>query len=159
MSQFYFRTEQYLPAGIGKAWKFFSSAKNLARITPPELDFRIISAPGDQEIHEGMIIDYLVKPLAGWPVRWRTEIEKVQKPVLFIDRQVAGPYRTWVHRHEFIQKQHGLLMKDEVLYELPFGWIGDLVHRLLVRKRIEGIFEYRRQMLEKIFLKNEYCHG
>lgn len=151
-SNYYFETEQLLPISMDEAWTFFSTASNLATITPPELDFRILTdLNGAPEIYEGMLINYKVKPLLGIPVKWQTQITKVNKPFSFTDKQLTGPYRSWIHSHYFIEKKNGVLMKDEVIYRLPFGVFGMLTHRLLVKKKIEGIFEYRRRVIEKLF--------
>lgn len=147
---FNYNTEQLLPVAIDEAWNFFSSPKNLAIITPANLDFRILTKLDDAEINTGMIINYTLRPLFGIPVRWQTEICEVNKPYSFTDRQVIGPYKTWIHRHQFIEKENGVLMKDDVTYELPLGPVGYLGY-LLVRKRVEKIFAYRKQMLERIF--------
>jgi ligand-binding SRPBCC domain-containing protein len=98
-----------------------------------------------------MLIDYTVKPLFGVPLHWKTEICKIEKPGLFTDRQLKGPYKIWEHTHTFIEKDNGVLMKDEVKYQLPFGNIGRMAHSLFVRKKIENIFIYREQILNKIF--------
>ncbi|MGZ8551178.1 MAG: SRPBCC family protein [Chitinophagaceae bacterium] len=157
MKIFEYTTEQLLPVDIDTAWNFFSSAKNLALITPGELNFKILTTLDDKEIYKGMIIDYTVKPFFGIPLRWKTEICNVDKPFSFTDRQLRGPYRVWEHKHIFIGTANGLLVKDKVKYQLPMGLIGRLSHRLVVRKKIENIFSYRRQMLHKIFVNNEYA--
>ena len=152
MSEYLFKTQQFLPIGISQAWNFFSSPKNLVLITPPDLDFKIVTIPDESNIYEGMIIDYKVRPLLGIRVNWKTEIFDVQKPVLFSDRQIKGPYRLWEHKHVFIEKDNGILMTDEVRYRLPFSLLGRLTHFLVVRRKIEKIFAYRRNILQKIFI-------
>ena len=151
MKFYYFKTEQYLPVSIDIAWQFFSSAKNLAIITPPELDFKILT-PMDEmkQIHKGMKIDYIVHPLFSIPVRWTTQISHVNEPYEFVDTQLTGPYHTWIHTHRFTEKKDGLLMTDEVKYSLPYGILGRMVHSLLVRKQIEKIFDYRMNVLGKM---------
>lgn len=151
MSIYYFRTEQLLPIDMDTAWNFFSSANNLALITPPELDFKILTELNGQEIYEGMLINYTVKPLLGIPLQWETEICKVQKPLFFTDRQLKGPYKIWEHSHTYREVNNGILMQDEVKYQLPFGVIGDLAHLLFVKKKIENIFSFRKQVLESMF--------
>ncbi|MEJ7779689.1 MAG: SRPBCC family protein [Daejeonella sp.] len=146
-----YRTEQFLPVDIDTAWDFFSSAKNLAVITPPEMSFKILTDLNDLEVYEGMLIDYTVKPLFGIPLKWQTEICKVNRPSLFTDRQGKGPYSVWEHTHTFIEQNNGVLMKDEVNYKLPFGFLGDIANYLVVKKKIAGIFEYREKALNRIF--------
>lgn len=154
MSIYYYKTEQFLPISIQGSWDFFSSAKNLALITPPELQFNILTALDTTEIYEGMLIDYTVRPLFGILMRWQTEIATVLKPLSFTDKQRKGPYKLWEHTHTFTEMQGGVLIQDEVKYQLPFGIIGQLAHTILVRKKIENIFLYRKNILTKIFKQN-----
>ncbi len=152
MAIFQYKTEQFLPISINEAWVFFSSAKNLAKITPPELDFKILTQVDEKkEIYEGMLMEYTVKPLLGIPLRWETKITKLEKPKYFTDKQLKGPYKIWEHTHTFIEKENGILMKDIVNYELPFGFLGNIAHKLIVRKKVEQIFTYREEILKKIF--------
>jgi len=151
MPTFYYTTEQLLPTDLDKSWDFFSSAENLALITPPAMDFKILTALIGQEIYEGMLINYTVKPLWGVKFHWETEICKVNKPLFFTDRQSKGPYKLWEHTHTFIKKDNGILIKDEVKYQLPFGIIGNIIHSLFVRKKIEDIFTYRKKVLNQLF--------
>lgn len=133
------------------AWSFFSSAKNLALITPPEMEFKILTKLDDKEIYEGLLIDYTVKPVLGIPLNWQTEIFKVDKPHSFADRQLKGPYKIWEHTHTFIQNENGTLMIDELKYQIPLGILGDLAHSIFVKKKVAEIFKFRERALEKIF--------
>ncbi len=149
------KREQFLPIPIAEAWAFFSSAKNLARITPPDMNFVILTDLDEKEIVEGQLIDYTIRPLFGIKMKWKTQITAVEKPRTFIDRQLKGPYAFWEHRHSFTEKDNGVLMKDEVNYRIPFGVIGNLAHTLFVRKKLNQIFDYRSAALQKLFIKNE----
>jgi ligand-binding SRPBCC domain-containing protein len=148
---YYFKTEHLLPISIEMAWSFFSSAKNLALITPPEMEFKILTKLDDKEIYEGLLIDYTVKPVLGIPLNWQTEIFKVDKPHSFADRQLKGPYKIWEHTHTFIQNENGTLMIDELKYQIPLGILGDLAHSIFVKKKVAEIFKFRERALEKIF--------
>lgn len=143
--------EHFLPLTIFKAWDFFSSAENLPVITPPELNFKIVSDVKGKEIYDGMLIKYKVSPLLKIPLRWKSEIMSVNKPYSFTDKQITGPYQLWQHRHDFVEKEDGVLMKDTVQYGLPFGVLGQLMHFLIVRKKLKDIFNYRKQILNQIF--------
>ena len=124
---------------------------NLSIITPPELGFKILSKFNGEDIYEGMKIDYSVKPLFGISMGWQTEICEIQIQKHFTDRQLKGPYKVWEHTHSFIEKKNGVLMTDVINYELPFGIVGKLVEKLLVRRKVKSIFSYRKTILEKIF--------
>src|SRR5690349_18867829 len=115
-----FKAEQKLPIDIQRAWDFFSAPANLALITPPYLGLKTLTTFKDEPIYNGMLIDYVVRPLFGIPVRWKTEICEVNEPYSFTDRQLKGPYKTWIHRHDFIAEGNQVLMIDTIKYELPF---------------------------------------
>lgn len=147
-----FKAEQFLPIDKKTAWDFFSSPKNLSKITPPEMDFKILSLLNGQEIFEGMKIDYTVKPLFGIKVSWQTKICSVENQKYFTDTQTKGPYKVWEHTHSFVEMNNGVLMTDVVNYKLPLGFIGKIVERLVVRKKINSIFDYRKNILKKLFV-------
>jgi len=142
---------QLLPIGIDEAWSFFSTPRNLAVITPPDLALRIREPFDDTPAHNGQVIRYTVKPLLGIPLPWLTRIERVEAPRLFVDTQLRGPYRRWYHEHHFEEVPGGTLMRDRVEYALPLGPLGDLMHGIVVRRKVERIFEFRRQVLEGLF--------
>jgi ligand-binding SRPBCC domain-containing protein len=144
------RTQQ-LNCDIHTAWNFFSSPHNLSRITPPEMKFKVISNFETERIYEGMTIDYKISPLLGIQMNWQTIITQVDEQKNFTDFQQKGPYKLWNHLHEFFPNDRGVFMKDTVNYQLPYGVIGDIVHSLMVRKKLEHIFDYRYKVLEKIF--------
>jgi len=158
MKEYIFSDTQWLPVNAATAWAFFSSAKNLSRITPPELDFKILSGAVDDDIFEGMCIDYTVKPLFGIKVHWQTMIMQVNKPVQFMDRQVKGPYKKWEHTHTFTEENGSTNMHDEVRYALPFGILGEAMHAFIVRKKIKEIFAYRKKILNQIFTNHGTIH-
>jgi ligand-binding SRPBCC domain-containing protein len=147
-----YKTQQ-LHCDISTAWQFFSSPHNLARITPKDMNFVVKSNLSDENIYEGMTIAYTVSPLLGIPVKWLTKITQVEDLKSFTDFQQQGPYKSWNHFHEFIPNEDGVLIKDTVDYELPFGIIGTIFHFLLVRKKLEHIFDYRYQVLNQLFNK------
>jgi ligand-binding SRPBCC domain-containing protein len=146
-----YKAEQFLPISLEKAWAFFSSPKNLSVITPPSMEFKILSDLEGEGIYEGMLIDYRVKPMLGIPVRWQTEISDVEENYSFTDQQLTGPYKVWKHTHTFTVKEDGVLMTDVIQYELPLGWLGKIVEKIIVRDKIKSIFEYRKHILNKIF--------
>jgi ligand-binding SRPBCC domain-containing protein len=144
-------TSQILHTTIERAWNFFSDARNLALITPPELDFTILGTLPER-VHAGMMIEYRVRPVLGISLRWLTEITHVESEKLFVDEQRIGPYRIWHHEHHFAQLDgERVEVRDRVTYVLPFGPLGDLVHPWLVKPQLAKIFSYREKTIGSIF--------
>lgn len=153
MAFYQFTVTQHIAAGIGDVWAFISSPDNLKKITPPSMDFTVTNNTGGDTMYEGMIITYLVKPLAGIPVRWMTEITHVKDKTYFVDEQRVGPYRLWHHQHHIQPSGNGVLMTDIVTYIPPLGFIGVLANRLFIQKKLKEIFDYRFTAIEQHFSK------
>jgi ligand-binding SRPBCC domain-containing protein len=131
-----------------EVFEFFSDAANLEAITPPWLNFHIVTAQ-PFTIETGTLIDYRLR-LFGIPLRWRTAIEDFDPPHRFVDSQLRGPYALWHHTHEFVEVEDGTLMTDRVDYRIPLGPIGRLAHVLFVRRLLDAIFDYRRDTIERL---------
>ena len=142
---------QMIPISMTAAWAFFSDPMNLSKITPPWLDFEVISDI-PKKMHSGMIITYRITPLAGIPIFWISEITHVKTPTFFVDEQRIGPFRFWHHQHFFKETTQGAEMQDIVHYAMPYGPFGELVHGSFVRKKLEAIFDFREKTLMQIFL-------
>ncbi|WP_139423547.1 SRPBCC family protein [Chryseobacterium mulctrae] len=147
------KRQQQLNCDIKTAWKFFSSANNLSEITPKDMNFVVRTQLSDDEIYKGMLIDYYVSPLFGIKLNWQTEITEVNFEKSFTDFQKKGPFKLWNHFHEFILNDKGILMIDTVSYELSFGFLGEIAHSVMVKKKLEHIFDYRFKILEETFNK------
>jgi len=139
---------QRIPAPVDEVFEFFADVRNLEQITPPWLHFRITSAP--ERVHGGAEIRYRLR-LHGFPVRWVSRIENWEPPHRFADTQIRGPYSHWHHTHTVEPDGDGVVMRDRVRYSLPLGPLGDLAHRLLVRRDLSRIFDYRREEIERRF--------
>ncbi len=140
------KTEQVIPRPLDEVFAFFADASNLSRITPPWLDFRIVSGTPIR-MEEGLLIDYRLK-VHGIPLRWQSEITTWDPPRRFVDEQRKGPYKVWHHTHRFEAAENGTRVIDEVRYDVPGG---PLIHRLIVKRDIAKIFRYRFQALEELF--------
>ncbi len=146
--------QQWLPIPVKEAWGFFSSPRNLDEITPPELGFKIQTLPSEK-MYEGEIITYQVMIFPGFWVPWVTEIKSVTPGESFIDEQRSGPYKFWHHRHHFEEKGDGTLMTDLVHYSVGMSVFGEIAHTLFVKKKLERIFSFRREILERRFPKSD----
>jgi ligand-binding SRPBCC domain-containing protein len=144
------KANQTIPILIDEAWSFFSNPNNLPKMTPPWLNLEVISDLPDK-MYEGMIVTYKVYPFAGIPSNWVTEITTVKEKKIFIDEQRFGPYKFWHHQHHFKEIGDGVEMTDIVNYALPFNLFSKPINRLIVGKKVKEIFEFRKEVLEKLF--------
>jgi ligand-binding SRPBCC domain-containing protein len=141
-----FQSELWLPLPPAELFPFFADATNLQALTPPWLQFEIVTPP-PVVMGEGTLIDYRLC-VHGLPLRWRTRINVWQPPHRFVDEQVRGPYRQWIHEHTFEPRDGGTLARDRARYAVPLDF---LVHRWFVRPDIEKIFQFRAEVLRKRF--------
>lgn len=141
-----------LPLERERVFAIFSDAANLGAITPREMRFRILT-PQPLAMGEGTLIDYTIR-LWGMPLKWRTRIARWDPPHVFVDEQLRGPYKSWVHTHRFVAVAGGTIIEDEVQYALPFGWLGAIVSPL-VRCQLERIFAFRGARVRELLLEDE----
>lgn len=142
--------EQKINTDLDNLWKFISSPKNLSKITPNYMDFKILSKVPN-EMYEGLIISYTVKPILGVKMNWVTEITHIKDKKYFVDEQRKGPYKMWHHEHILIETDNGIIMKDIISYIPPFGVLGQILNVFFIKRQVEGIFKYRTEVLNKIF--------
>lgn len=145
-----FKKKIILKAEIEQVWDFFSSPGNLKKITPPHMGFKIVTG-GGAKMYPGQMISYKVKPIAGIPLTWVTEITHVEPQKYFVDEQRFGPYSLWHHEHHFKIVDEGIEMTDIVSYVLPFGILGRIAHNLFVASQLKGIFDYRSKVIDQFF--------
>ena len=141
---------QTVPAPIEQIWEYFSKPANLNELTPADMHFEIVHNDAE-EMHPGQLIEYRVKFMPLVRSRWLTEIAHVQPLAYFVDEQRIGPYKFWYHEHLFEPIPEGTRITDRVTYQLPFGPLGDLVHLVWVKNRLNGIFNYRTTRIAQLF--------
>lgn len=143
-------SKQNLPISVDKAWQFLCDPKNLKTITPDYMGFDILSG-GDRSMFPGQIIQYIITPIFGIKTKWVTEITHVEYKKFFVDEQRFGPYALWHHKHFIKEIPGGVEMEDIIDYKLPMGIFGQLAHPLIVKPKLDEIFEYRRKKLIELF--------
>lgn len=141
-----FKCDLWLPQQRQHIFVFFADPANLDAITPPWLHFKIVT-PLPINMSEGSLIDYRLR-VRGIPLRWRSKITQWNPPAGFVDEQIRGPYRLWLHEHTFQAHKGGTLVRDYVRYATP---LDTVVHRLFVRPDLEKIFRFRTEELQRRF--------
>jgi ligand-binding SRPBCC domain-containing protein len=147
------KTVQKIPVSLDEAWAFFSNPANLQAITPEGMGFTVISKHHGEVMYAGQLIEYTVKPVAGIPLYWMTEITQVKDRAYFIDEQRFGPYSLWHHQHHFREIPGGVEMTDIIHYKNPLGFLGRIANTLFVKNKLKDIFDFRFKKVEELFGK------
>ena len=141
---------QIVKMPLRQCWDFFSDPRNLEKLTPPSLGFRVRSEL-PPKVYPGLMIAYRVSPLLGVPMSWLTEIVQVEEPYYFVDEQRVGPYRLWHHEHHFREISPGEVeVRDLIHYIPPLGPLGSIINALAIRPQLARIFDFRAEALERI---------
>ena len=148
MAHYQLRRSQQVNSTLQDLWDFISSPRNLNDITPDNMGFEITSKDLPEKMYAGMIITYKVSPLFGIKINWMTEITHVVEGAYFVDEQKMGPYALWHHQHILTEIPGGVLMDDIVTYQPPLGFAGRVLNTLLIRRRLEQIFDFRWHAIE-----------
>lgn len=148
------KAQQRLNISLEEAWNFFSSPKNLAKITPSFMGFYITSELSDV-MNPGQIISYKIALLPGVKSNWVTEITHVEDKQFFVDEQRFGPYAMWHHEHHFQKEGDEVLMVDKISYKLPLGAIGRSMHDIVIKPKLKQVFRYREEILNTMFNQKE----
>lgn len=147
MAGYVLSCELRAPVPIDKAFEVFENPYNLARITPPNLGFQILTA--NLVMNKGTEIDYEFRWLA-LPFRWKTRITVYNPPSIFVDEAVRSPYSFWRHEHRFRQTPEGTIISDQVHYGMRMGFVGQAVHGAIVSRQLTKIFAYRQEAIRKL---------
>lgn len=153
MAEHILKRRQIIERPRDEVFEFFADAANLEEITPPELNFKIITEQ-PIDIRQGALIDYKLS-LRGIPLTWKTEITTWNPPYEFVDMALKSPYKQWIHLHTFsVGENNETIMEDIVRYRLPFEPLGDLAH-FIVKRELNYIFDYRYKVIEEKFGKSK----
>jgi ligand-binding SRPBCC domain-containing protein len=141
--------EQLILCPIQQVFEFFADVQNLEAITPPWLNFKVLSKL-PIEMRQDAEIEYQL----SWRfigLHWKTLIRQWEPPHFFVDVQMRGPYKLWEHTHSFRPDNGGTRMLDTVRYELPFGVLGSIAHAIKVRRDLDRIFDFRAATIDRLF--------
>jgi ligand-binding SRPBCC domain-containing protein len=147
MADFVLESRVWLGRPRPEVFAFFADPQNLARVVPPWLGFRVVSAP--PTLAAGAVLDLSVRWLGG-RLAWRSYIREFDPPFRFVDVQVRGPYARWEHRHRFLDDEGATMVEDRVTYRLPVGPLGRLAHALIVGRQLRALWAYRKRKLDAL---------
>lgn len=141
MSRRTFVKESVIRAPPERVFAFHELPDALARLTPPWESSRVLQAAKISEVGSEAIVETRILGLI--PVQWVARHTAYEPPRMFEDVQVKGPFRFWRHRHLIAPHAEGATLRDEIEYEPPFGFAGQLVEPFLITPRLTKLFNYR----------------
>jgi ligand-binding SRPBCC domain-containing protein len=130
-------------AAIDVVFAFHLDLRNAARISPRGT--RVVSVEAPEQVRQGDEIRLAVRQFPSpFVQRWRVRIERIEEPVAVVDVALAGPFPVWRHEHLFAVAGEGrTLLTDHVTYELPFGALGRIADRIVIRRVLLRTFRAR----------------
>jgi len=144
-----YKQQQKIGKPLADLFPFFEKPENLSLLTPKWLSFKIKSKE-PLSMKEGARFEYTIK-LFGIPMHWETLITKYEPPFQFVDEQLKGPYKVWIHTHSFIENNEQVLMTDEVKYDLYGGFLKGIINHFFIKHSIKQIFRFRKAAITEFF--------
>ena len=142
------KKEVFVPKPLDQVFEFFNRPENLSKVTPNFMHFKLLTV-GNLDMFNGATFDYKIR-LFGLPMYWKSIIRDYNPPYTFVDIQVNGPYKYWHHRHSFVEVDGGVIVKDEVTYDVGYGVVGRLLHTLFIRRILVKIFAFRDRVVDLV---------
>lgn len=93
----------------------------------------------------------------GMPQFHVSLIEEFRPHAFFRDRMIAGRFRAFEHDHRFTVEPGGSVrLHDELRFSMRWGWLGDLLGRLVLTPHIRGLMRRRFALLKRIAESSEW---
>lgn len=142
-----FIKESRIAAPPDVVFKFHESPGALEQLTPPWEQVEFIQK-GDSILPGSRVV---LRIKIG-PISMICEAEHTEyvKGEMFADRQIRGPFASWRHRHLMSDDgAGGTILRDEIDYEPPMGWIGKLLSGAVLEAKLQKLFDYRHETTRK----------
>jgi ligand-binding SRPBCC domain-containing protein len=142
-----FVKESIIKAAPERVFAFHALSDAIERLIPPWENAKIIQKADISKIGSQAIIEQKIFGLIR--SRWVAEHTKYDAPRMFEDEQISGPFRSWRHRHIIFPHAEGAILRDEIEFEPPFGFLGAPFVPFLVEPKLEKMFNYRHEVTRK----------
>ncbi|MEZ5305957.1 MAG: SRPBCC family protein [Pyrinomonadaceae bacterium] len=143
--------ESFIKAKPEVVFGFHELPDAFERLVPPWENVRIIQKAEISKIGSKAILEQTLFGL--FRQKWVAEHTVYEPPHLFVDVQVSGPFKVWMHHHRFVEFEGGTFLRDEIEFDPGFSIIGELGAKLLILPKIEKMFAYRHEVTR------EWCEG
>ncbi len=129
-----------MDAPVETVFAFHERPDAIEILTPLDQKIEIVSRQGG--IQKGARVE-LRMHLGPWSVTWLALHVDYERNRRFVDDQVRGPFRKWVHTHRFQEERGGTRLTDSIEYGLPGGRIVEMMAGPLIRNKLLKMFQYR----------------
>ena len=131
-----------IQAPVETVFGFHEREDALPLLSPPFPPMRVVGKTGGMEIGARVELS-----IGGVP--WTALHTAFVKNRFFEDRQIAGPFAEWVHRHEFESVQGGTRLTDRVHFRLPGGVWSNRLLSPAVKLGLLQMFHYRHRVTKR----------
>jgi ligand-binding SRPBCC domain-containing protein len=142
-----FVKQSVIKATPERVFQFHERPDALALLTPPWERARVIQPASISDVGSRAVVELVV--LGLFKKRWVAEHTVYDPPNQFEDVQIEGPFKSWRHLHIVEPHRDGAVLRDEISYEPPMGFIGRLVAPVFVERRLEKVFNYRHEITRR----------
>lgn len=142
-----FVKQSVIKAARERVFAFHELPDALERLMPPWEKAQIIKKPGSLQVGSRAIV--VVKLFGLVSKQWIAEHTAYEPPRMFEDTQISGPFKSWRHRHVIEPHAEGAILRDEIEFEPPLGFLGKLAAPVAVLPKLKKMFEYRHQVTRK----------
>jgi len=146
-----FIKESLIRASPQRVFAFHEQANVLSLLIPPWETAQVVQPAKISEVGTQAIVE--TKVFGPITARWVAQHTVYDPPHLFEDVQVKGPFRSWRHRHMVAPHAEGAILRDEIDYEPPLGFLGRALAPLFVQRRLQKLFDYRHEVTRR------WCEG
>jgi ligand-binding SRPBCC domain-containing protein len=139
-----FVKQSLIRASPERVFEFHEQPNVLVLLTPPTESAQVIQSAKISEVGSQAIVETrILGPIKG---KWIAEHTLYDPPRMFEDVQIKGPFSSWRHRHIVEPTADGAILRDEIDYEPPLGFLGRLMAPILIQPRLQKLFEYRHEV-------------
>jgi uncharacterized protein len=138
-----FRKKSRINASVEEVFKWHERFGAIQRLSPPWDPLAVVFQKGGIQTGGEVVMKMKAGPI---PFAWAARHFDYEENRLFKDKQIRGPFSTWIHTHRFSpESPNACVLEDMIEYDLPFGPLSTRILDPLIRKKLERIFTYRHQ--------------
>ena len=134
---------------VEKLFRFHLDTRNAPRVSPG-VEFESID--GTFPLRDGAVVTIRMRqrPIP-FPMTWSFVVEAVVRNKAVVDVARTSPFKAWRHEHRFESLgPERCRLTDRITYTPPFGPLGEIGNRLLVRRMLDKTFQQRQLITKRL---------